>query len=58
MTVFGRCWLPVDAMEMRFLMPKYGSEYVIEETPKHLPNDLGMVHKDELIPDSLKLVVN
>ena len=58
MTVFCRCWLPVDEMEISFLMPKYGSENVIEETPKHLPDDLSMVDKNKLIGYSVKLVEN
>ena len=40
---------PVDALEMRSLMPNYGSGNVIEETPEHLPDDLGIVHKNKLI---------
>lgn len=39
-------------------MPKYGSENVIEETPKHLPDDLSMVDKNKLIGYSVKLVEN
>ena len=41
--------LPVDILEIGFLMPKYGSGNFIEETHEHLPDDLGMVHKNELI---------
>ena len=49
---------PVDALEMHFLMPKYWSGNIIEETPDHLPEDLGMVHKNELTAAPYKSVVN
>ena len=35
---------PVDCLEMCFLMPKYGSGDIIDDTPEHLPDDLGMVY--------------
>ena len=45
---------PVNELEMPFLMPKYGSGDVVEDTLDHLLYDIGMV-KNELIAGTLKL---
>ena len=34
---------PVESLEMGFLIPKYGSGNIIDDTPQHLPDDIGLV---------------
>ena len=39
-------------------MTKYGSGNIIEETHEHLPDDLGIIHKNGMIAAPIKSVVN
>ena len=46
---------PVESLEIRFLMPKYGSGDVIDDIPQHLPDDIGLVKQNDLIAGPLKV---
>ena len=46
---------PVESLEMGFLIPKYGSGDIIDDTPKHLPDDIGLVKQYDLIAGLLKV---
>ena len=46
---------PVESLEMGFLIPKYGSGNIIDDTPQHLPDDIGLVKQYDLIAGPLKV---
>ena len=45
----------VESLEMGFLIPKYDSGDIIDDTPKHLPDDIGLVKQYDLIAGFLKV---
>ena len=44
---------PVEKLEMRCLMPKYGSGNVIDDTPELHPDDIGFFTKEDVISGPL-----
>ena len=46
---------PVESLEMGFLIPKYGSGNITDDTPQHLPDDIGLVKQYDLIAGFLKV---
>ena len=46
---------PVESPEMGFLIPKYGSGDIINDTPQHLPDDIGLVKQYDLLTGPLKV---
>ena len=46
---------PVESLEMGFLIPKYGSGNIIDDTPQHLPDYIGLVKQYDLIAEPLKV---
>ena len=45
----------VESLEMGFLIPKYGSGNITDDTPQHLPDDIGLVKQYDLIARPLKV---
>ena len=43
----------VDKLEMRCLMPKYGSGNTIDDTPELHPEDIGQFKKEDVIAGPL-----
>ena len=33
---------PVESLGMRFLIPEYGSGDIVDDSPRHLPDDIGL----------------
>ena len=46
---------PVESLEMGFLIPKYGSGNIIDDTPQHFPDDIGLVKQYDLIAGPLQV---
>ena len=46
---------PVESLEMGFLIPKYGSGDIINDTPQHLPDEIGLVKQYDLLTGPLKV---
>ena len=46
---------PVESPEMGFLIHKYRSEDIINDTPQHLPDDICLVKQYDLIAGPLKV---
>jgi hypothetical protein len=44
---------PIDSIEMRCLMPKNGSGDILEDTPDHLPDDIGQFKMMDVIAGPL-----
>ena len=46
---------PVESPEMGFLIHKYRSGDIINDTPQHLPDDIGLVKQYDLLTGPLKV---
>ena len=46
---------PIESLEMGFLIPKFGSGNITDDTPQHLPDDIGLVKQYDLIAGPLKV---
>ena len=44
---------PIDILQMRYLMPKNGSGNVLDDTPLHLPDDVGDFKMKDVIAGPL-----